>query len=82
MVVAGLGDAVMPPGAAGNALCLESGEERGVIGFVVDRDTHRVIWITCWCPRRAVGELQPGAAVGQGVAVLMPPASLGRAAGR
>jgi hypothetical protein len=73
---------MMPPGAAGGALCLESGEERVVIGFVVDRVTHRVIRITCWCPGRAVGELRPGAAVGQGVAVLTTLVSLGRATGR
>jgi hypothetical protein len=49
----------MPPGAAGGALCLESGEERAVIGFVVDRATHRVIRITGWCHGRAIGGLRP-----------------------
>jgi hypothetical protein len=72
----------MPPGAAGGAMCLESGEERVVNGFVVDRVMHRVIRITCWCPGCAVGELRSGTAAGQGVAVLTPPALLGRAASR
>jgi hypothetical protein len=66
---------------AGEALCLESGEERAVIGFVVDRATHRSFGTRDWCPRHAIGGLRSSATAVLGVTVLTPPTLVGSAAG-
>jgi hypothetical protein len=70
-----LGAAVVPPGCMAGALCLESGEERVIIGFIVDRITHRVIKSSFGALVRVVGKLRPGIAVGQGADVLVLPTS-------
>jgi hypothetical protein len=76
-----LGAAVVPPGGMVGALCLESSEERVIIGFIVDRITHRVVRSSFGALVHVVGKLRPDVTVGQGADVLVLPTSCRSASG-